>query len=244
MPRISPTFLLAGPAVVVAIVVTVVLALAGLAIWLAALLGVGCGALGALIAWRRSPSVALKALGAQEIDPVDEPRLANVVEGLCVTYGHPEPKLHRVESDSPNAAILGHSAGDSHLVVTTGLLASLDRLELEAVVARQLSQLKRGVEAGTVLVSVAKLAAPLGLRDRLLDRALDRRSMVAVDLEGVRLTRYPPALASAYEKAAAIRPIESTPVADHLWLLGTTTGRPKGVVHPPLADRIDVLREL
>ena len=244
MPRISPSVLLAMPAVVVGVVVTFVLFIAGLPVWLAALIGIGCAVIVALAVWRRAPSVALRSLGAETIDPADEPRLANVVEGLCVTYGHPEPRLHRVESASPNAAILGHSADDSHLVVTTGLLDALDRLELEAVVARQLSQLRRGVEAGTVLVSVAKLVAPLGLRDRLLDRALDRRSMVAVDLDGVRLTRYPPALASAYEKAAAIRPIESTPAADHLWLLGTTTGRPRGVVHPPLSDRIDVLREL
>jgi Zn-dependent protease with chaperone function len=198
----------------------------------------------ALALHRRAPTVALDTLGAEPIEPGTEPRLANVVEGLCATSGNPQPRLYRVEADALNAAVLGRSADDVCLVVTTGLVAALDRLELEAVVARLLSQIKGGVEAATVLVSVARLATPLGLRDRVLDWALDRRSVLAVDLDAVRLTRFPPALASAYEKSAAVRPIESNPVVDHLWLLGTTSGRLRGVAHPPLTDRIDVLREL
>ena len=244
MSRLSPYALLALPSVFVTIAVGAVLAVVGVPLWLSAALGLAAGVLTALTLRWRAPGLALEYLAAEPIDPTDEPRLVNVVEGLCATYGHPEPKLYRVESDSPNAAILGRSSDDAHLVVTNGLLDSLDRLELEAVVARLLSQLKLGIEAGTVLVAVAKIVSPLGLRDRVLERALDRSSMIAIDLDAVRMTRYPPALASAYETAADIRPIDSTPVADHLWVLGTTSGRPRGVAHPPLADRIDVLREL
>ncbi len=236
--------MLAPPAVLVALIIAVLLVIIGLPWWLALLLAVGVAALIAFALWHRAPRVALAHLGAVPIDPRDEPRLANVVEGLCATFGHTEPKLHVVASDSANAAIVGHSASDAHLVVTRGLLTALDRLELEAVVARLLSQLRRGVDASATLVSLAMIAAPFGLRDRVLEWALDRRSVLAVDLDAVRMTRYPPALASAYEKAADIRPIESTPVADHLWLLGTTSGRPRGVVHPPISDRIDILREL
>jgi heat shock protein HtpX len=240
-----PTWaLLASPSVTFAVVVAALLLVVGLPVWLAAAAAlVVAGAL-ALALHRRAPAVALDTLGAEAIEPGTEPRLANVVEGLCATSGNPLPRLYRVEADALNAAILGRSADDVCLVVTTGLLAALDRLELEAVVARLLSQLKRGVEPATVLVSVARLATPLGLRDRILGWALDRRSMMAVDLDAVRLTRFPPALASAYEKSAAVRPIESNPVVDHLWLLGTTSGRLRGVAHPPLTDRIDILREL
>ena len=240
-----PTWtLLALPSVTFAVVVAALLLVVGLPVWLVAAAAlVVAGALG-LALYRRAPTVALDTLGAEAIEPGTEPRLANVVEGLCATSGNPQPRLYRVDAEALNAAILGRSADDVCLVVTTGLLAALDRLELEAVVARLLSQLKRGVEPATVLVSVARLATPLGLRDRILAWALDRHSMVAVDLDAVRLTRFPPALASAYEKSAAVRPIESNPVVDHLWLLGTTSGRLRGVAHPPLTDRIDVLREL
>lgn len=244
MPRFAPPVLLALPSVVVAILVLLVLALTGLPVWLAALLAVAVGALVALVLWRTAPRTALRALGARPVGSDDEPRLANVVEGLCITYGHPEPRLHLVDSPAVNAAILGHTSGDSHFVVTTGLLQTLDRLELEAVVARELSQLRVGVESATVLVAVAALLGPLGLRDGLLERTLDRRQPTVIDLEGVRLTRYPPALASAYEKALGIEPVESGPTVDHLWLLGTSTSRTRGVAQPPLTERIDVLREL
>lgn len=240
-----PTWtLLALPSATFALVVAVLLVVVGLPVWLAAAAAIVVAVALALALLLRAPTVALDTLGAESIEPGDEARLVNVVEGLCATSGSVEPKLHRVPADSLNAAIFGRSPDDVHLVVTTGLLEALDRLELEAVVARLLSQLKRGVEPATVLVSVARLAAPLGLRDRVLGWALDRRSMMAVDLDAVRLTRFPPALASAYEKSAAVRPIESNPVVDHLWLLGTTSGRLRGVAHPPLTDRIDVLREL
>ena len=244
MPRLSSLVLLALPSVAIAIVLAVVLAAVGVPLLTAAAIAVVAGSLTAPTLRWRATTLALGSLIAAPVDPSDEPRLANVVEGLCAIYGYPSPKLHRVESDSPNAAILGRSSDDAHLVVTTGLLDSFDRLELEAVVARLLSQLKVGIEAATVLVVVAKIVTPLGLRDRVLERALDRKSMITIDLEAVRMTRYPPALASAYETAADTRPIDSTPVADHLWLLGTTSGRPRGLAHPPLADRIDVLREL
>jgi Zn-dependent protease with chaperone function len=244
MPRLSPLLLLALPSAAVTIVVGAVLALVDVPLWLTAVTAVAAGVLAGLTLRWRAPALALECLSAEPIDPADEPRLVNVVEGLCATFGSPEPKLHRVGSASPNAAIVGRSSKDAQLVVTDGLLDSLDRLELEAVVARLLSQLRLGIEAATVLVAVAKIVSPLGLRDRVLERALDRQAMIVIDLDAVRMTRYPPALASAYETAADIRPIESIPVADHLWLLGTTSGRPRGGAHPPLAERIDVLREL
>jgi Zn-dependent protease with chaperone function len=243
MTRVSPTVLLALPATAVAVLVVALLAIAGVPVWLAALLAVTIGVLVGLALRRRAPRVALERLGASPIDPADEPRLANIVEGLCVTHGFPEPELYRVDSESLNAAVVGRSPRDACLVVTDGLIRSLDRLELEAVVARVLSPIE-DVESGTVLVSVAAALSPPGLRDRLLEWALDHRSIVAIDLDAVRLTRYPPALASAYEKAAEVRALESTPIADHLWLLGTADGRTRGVVHPSLSDRIDVLREL
>jgi Zn-dependent protease with chaperone function len=66
--------------------------------------------------------------------------------------------------------------------------------------------------------------------------------MAAADLDGVQITRYPPALASALEKAEAAGGVPDRPPARHLWLIG-----PAGAAdfeHPPLIERIDTLREL
>ena len=65
------------------------------------------------------------------IDEHDDPRLYNVTEGLCATFGLGMPSLHVVDDDVPNACALGRDARRSDLVVTTGLLRRLDPIELE-----------------------------------------------------------------------------------------------------------------
>ena len=72
--------------------------------------------------WRLAPSVALRRIGAVPIDEHDDPRLYNVTEGLCATFGLSMPTLHVVDDDVPNACALGRDARRSDLVVTTGLL--------------------------------------------------------------------------------------------------------------------------
>ena len=78
-------------------------------------------------------------------------------------------------------------------VVLTGH-GGLDRLELEAVVARELSMFGSGVHAATMLAAVGSMFGPLGAR--LRERTLDDRRFVLADFEAVAVTRYPPALIS------------------------------------------------
>lgn len=242
MPTIAPRLLLIAPAIVAFLFTTLLVGLlaSGSLGWIVGLV-VGLAAAFALMVYldRRAPETALRSLGATPIPEGSEPRLESLVESVCASHGISEPKLYLVESRAPDAAVAG-SAGDTRLVVTTGALRQLDRLELEAVVARQLVQFGSGIHAATVLAAVAPLYGPFA--ERVRDRVLDDRRLARVDIDGVQLTRYPPALAAVFEKAAASDGVPDRPASRHLWLVG-----PRGVsgaVQPALDERIDTLREL
>jgi len=235
---VAPRLLAIAPSLALGVVVAVVLVFL-VPWWIAIPVAIVTGlALVLYIVWR-APVIALKTLGATPLPEGQEPRLESIVESICATSGTAEPQLHVVESRSPDVAVLG-KLDDSHLVVTTGALRQLDRLELEAVVARQLTASGNELEAATTLVPVATLLGPLG--PRLRDRVLDDRRMAAADLEGVQITRYPPALASALAKAAEAGGVPDRAAVRHLWLIGPVGGA--GSPHPPLDERIDTLREL
>ena len=242
MPTIAPRLLLIAPAFVVFLLVTLLVALLvpgplplvlGLAIGLVVAFAV------TVLLERRAPEAALRSLGARPLDEGTEPRLESLVESVCASHGISEPRLYLVESRAPDAAVAG-KADDTRLVVTTGALRQFDRLELEAVVARQLVQFGRGIHAATVLAAVSPFYGPLAPRIRA--RVLDDRRLALSDIEGVRLTRYPPALASAFEKAARSDGVPDRPASRHLWLVGPRVATE--VVQPDLTERIDTLREL
>ena len=96
---------------------------------------VAAGAIFMYGAWRLAPWVALRRIGAVRAEEDDDPRLFNVTEGLCATFGLAMPSLHILEDAVPNACALGRDARRSDLVVTSGLLRTLHLVELEGVIA-------------------------------------------------------------------------------------------------------------
>ena len=147
MPNVAPRLLLVAPAVVAFLFVTLLVGLLapGSLSWIIGLaIGLVVAATAMLLIERRAPEVALRSLGAKPIAPGAEPRLESLVESVCASHGISEPKLYLVESRAPDAAVAG-SVSDTRLVLTTGALRQLDRLELEAVVARELVQFGSGI---------------------------------------------------------------------------------------------------
>ena len=242
MPILAPRLLLIAPAFVAFLFVTLLVGIVapGSLAWIIALVfGLAASFVVMLMLERRAPEAALRSLGAKPLPEGTEPRLESLVESVCASHGISEPKLYIVESRAPDAAVAGDS-GDTRLIVTTGALRQLDRLELEAVVARELVQFGSGIRAATILAAVSPLYGPFAARVRAY--VLDDRRLARVDIDGVQLTRYPPALAAAFEKAAASDGVPDRPASRHLWLVG-----PSGVVdaiQPALGERIDTLREL
>ena len=236
MPTVSARAIAAAPAAVIGVLVLIVLAVA-----VDPLIGLVSAVLVAgIVLWLivgRATASALGALGATPLPEGSEPRLESLVESVCASHGIAEPSLYVVGSSAIDAAVVGRS-DDTHLVVTRGMLSDLDRLELEAVIARELSMFGSGIQSATVLVSVAPWIGPFAanLRARLLD---DRR-LVRADFDAVSVTRYPPALAAALEKAGDAARVEHSPRADHLWMVGSGATS----VQPAVADRVDAIREL
>ena len=236
MPTVSHRALVAIPAAIAFVVVLLALIFV---IWppIAALvaLAVAVGIGWFLVA--RAPGLALSALGARPLEEALHPRVESLVESICASFGITEPQLYTVDTDAIDAAVVGR-ANDTRLVITRGALEKLDRLELEAVVGRELSLFGNGVHAATVMVSVSKAVGPLG--SMIHGRLLDGRQLARADIDGVQLTRYPPALAKALEKARAGAAVDHDPMSCHLWMVGPA----RAGVQPLLVERIDTLREL
>ncbi len=89
-----------------------------------------------------SDQVVLAMSRARPVEKDEFPYLYNVVEGLAMAAGIPAPKCCIIEDTAPNAFATGRNPEHSVVVVTTGLLEKLNRLELEGVVAHEMSHIK------------------------------------------------------------------------------------------------------
>ncbi|HXF52322.1 MAG TPA: M48 family metallopeptidase [Dehalococcoidia bacterium] len=125
-------------------------------------------ALFALLSYYSSSSVALAVSGAREVSPAEEPELHRIVENLCIGAGLPKPKVYIIEDGSPNAFATGRDPEHAAIAVTRGLLQKLDRLELEGVIAHELSHIGnydiRLMTIVVVLVGLIALMADFFLR--------------------------------------------------------------------------------
>ncbi len=97
---------------------------------------------GSVISYYNSDKVALAMSRAKPADPVEYARYHNLVEGLCIASGLPKPRLYIVEDDAPNAFSTGRNPKHAAVAVTTGLLAKMNRVELEGVLAHELSHIR------------------------------------------------------------------------------------------------------
>ena len=107
-----------------------------------------------------SDKLVIKMTGAKPISRETSPELWNVVENLSITAGLPMPKVYVVEDQAPNAFATGRNPENSAVAATSGLLAILDRNELEGVMAHELSHIgNRDMLVSTVAVVLAGFIA-------------------------------------------------------------------------------------
>jgi hypothetical protein len=144
--------------------------------------------------WRLSPRVALRRIGARPADEDDDPRLFNITEGLCATFGLAMPTLHILDDPVLNACALGRDARRSDLVVTSGLLRTLHLVELEGVIAHELAHVKRG-DNGVSCVGIT--LATLWGGEKTLRRCVGENREYRADVVGASVVRYPSGLLGA-----------------------------------------------
>jgi heat shock protein HtpX len=250
----------------------------------------------AFASYRKAGALALRVSRAEPADLAHYARLHNVVDGLCITAGLPKPGVYIIEDPAPNAFATGRNPNHAAIAVTTGLLDKLNRVELEGVVAHELSHIRNyDILVSTLavmLVGSLALAADMAIRlmwwnggrvsrrgdhddtknplayvgfgllvfaplvGKVMQAGISRRRETLADVSACQLTRYPPGLISALEKLqedTTVTHSASTATA-HLWIgqpmsgVGDS-GRLESVhklfnTHPPLDERIALLREL
>lgn len=238
-----------------------------------------------------SGKLVLSMSGAKEIKKEDNRELYNTVENLCIAGGLPTPKIYLMSDDSPNAFATGRDPKHAVVAVTTGLLNSLSKTELEGVISHELSHVKnfdtRLMAVVAILVGFIAVISDMFMRtlwfggsrdnDRngsaqgifmlvgiifailspiaavLIQLAVARKREFLADASGALLTRYPVGLASALEKIAAYpRPVKhATNATAHLYISNPFKNKEKGNffaglfdTHPPIAERIKILRAM
>lgn len=125
-----------------------------------------------------SDKLALASTGAKPISKEAAPDLYNIVENLAISEGMPMPKVYVIEDSAPNAFATGRDPKHGVVAVTTGLLAMLDRAELEGVIAHELSHIKNRdtlvMTVVVVLLGFVTLLSDFFLRSMMFGGGQDR----------------------------------------------------------------------
>ncbi|MDA1337687.1 MAG: M48 family metallopeptidase [bacterium] len=115
-----------------------------------------------------SDKLVLSLSHAKPAEKKDNPELYRIVENLSITAGLPLPRIFIIQDPQPNAFATGRDAKHAVVAVTTGLLLRLERVELEGVIAHELSHIgNKDMLISTivvVLVGVIVLLANLFFR--------------------------------------------------------------------------------
>jgi heat shock protein HtpX len=290
---------------ILVVVVALVLAALGAAIGYASGFGWG-GVVVALIvasvmsvgSYFGGDQLVLLSSGAKEVPMANPPdqykQLANVVTEMAIAGGLPMPKVYVIDDSAPNAFATGRDPQHASVAVTNGLLAKMDREELQGVIAHEMSHvgnydIRFTLLVGVLVGSIALLADWFlrftfwgggrrggGDRDRgggglaiilfviaivlailapiigrAVQLAVSRRRESLADVSAVDLTRNPLGL------ARALRTIANDPdvlevanrATQHLYIVNPIKSFEERAssmwdTHPPISERIAVLRNL
>lgn len=134
-----------------------------------------------------SDKIALAMNGARPASREEFFDLYTVTENLSITAGLPMPKLYVIEDPAPNAFATGRNEKHAVVAATTGLLAILDRTELEGVIAHELSHIQNKdmlvMTVAVVLAGFVAIIADIFLRMSLFgggERDSDSKAGVIV----------------------------------------------------------------
>jgi len=94
-----------------------------------------------VIAWFGHQAMIDMATGAHSVTRQDESELYNLLENLCISRGLTMPKLKIIETGVMNAYASGLTTKQFTITVTRGLMETLNKEELEAVLAHELSHI-------------------------------------------------------------------------------------------------------
>ena len=108
-----------------------------------------------------SDKMILMSMGAKIVSESEAPELHQIVSRLCDIAGLPMPRIAIVNTSMPNAFATGRNQKNAVVAVTTGIMQQLNRSELEAVLAHELTHVKNRdmmvITIATFLSSIAQI---------------------------------------------------------------------------------------
>ena len=159
----------------------------------------------ALIQYFVASSLAMAMTGAKEIQKQDAPELWRTVENLAIASGVPMPKVYLINDPAPNAFATGRDPKHAIVGATTGLLEIMDKRELEAVMAHEMSHVQNyDIRVSMIafgLVSAIGLLADVALRMMFFGDSRDRNVHPMVYILGLAVVILAPILAAITQMA-------------------------------------------
>jgi heat shock protein HtpX len=129
--------------------------------------------------YRFGDTVVLSATNAKPAQAREYQYLRDTIEGLSIASGIPPPKAYIIESEDLNAFATGRNPENARIAVTTGLINTLNRQELEGVIGHEISHIKNRdilfMTLVAVLVGLAAIISHLILRSLWFGAGRNRR---------------------------------------------------------------------
>jgi heat shock protein HtpX len=95
-----------------------------------------------LIAWAGHSAFIRMATGSKPLDRIENKRVYNLVENICISQGMTMPKVYIIEDDSLNAFASGINKSSYAVSLSRGIINKLDDDELEGVIAHEITHIK------------------------------------------------------------------------------------------------------
>src|SRR5688572_2802777 len=118
----------------------------------------------AVLAATSAASIEEAVAGAEDSDRLKLRQLENIVDEMAIAAGLPRPRVYIVPDLDPNAFATGRGPERSSIAVTRGLLETLDREELQGVVAHEMSHI-RNLDIRVMTIAAALVGAIALLAD-------------------------------------------------------------------------------
>ncbi|MFS9088636.1 zinc metalloprotease HtpX [Streptococcus infantis] len=104
----------------------------------------------------QSTEIVMSMNGAREVDMNEEPVLYHVVEDMAMVAQIPMPRVFIIDDASLNAFATGSNPQNAAVAATSGLLAIMNREELEAVIGHEVSHIRNyDIRISTIAVALA-----------------------------------------------------------------------------------------
>lgn len=110
----------------------------------------------------QSTEIVMSMNGAREVSEQEAPELYHVVQDMAMVAQIPMPRVYIVEDVSPNAFATGSKPENAAVAATTGLLALMNREELESVMGHEVSHIRNyDIRISTIAVALTSAVTML-----------------------------------------------------------------------------------